>query len=525
MTSINHDPHAIEIAIEDAKVPGVTPAYTVVFGSREPGSDTESLIVVYLPVAHFDDAMTRIAASTLISKAVVTYCGIRPAKIVPLDEEQLYKSSIGKISRSRLRKSFERGDMDKYIQQDADIAAESLSSMYQPASTATEVAILQTFTKRFGAASNSIGVSHDLFDLGASSLHIFGLKVDLQKSLNIRDIPLTTFFSQSVISNLAMALDQLARNDTTREIITNDLPSNAKDFLECPFPDVDTGTIMTAYDPVVILNPKGTKTPIFFIHPGVGEVMVFLNIARYFIDRPVYALRARGFDGEPFFTSMNEIYTTYLAAIRRIQPHGPYLFAGYSFGSIIAFEMTKILQYLGQEVKFLATIDQPPHFKERAKSYDWYECVLTLAFFLGFIKERLAYSIVPVMRRHQHSEVLDYIFAKASKERVEELGITREKLDNWAQLTLQLKKCVSEWDPDGRVKHMDVFYCEPLIGLVKANSMKEWREGYIMAWDKYVEEGGAGYHEVGGTHRTLISPPNLAGFWKEFKKVMDERGV
>jgi thioesterase domain-containing protein len=464
--------------------------------------------------------MTRITASTLISKAIVTYCGIRPTKIVPLDKGLLQKSSLGKISRSRLRKSFEKGDIDKYIQQDTEITAEFMSSMYQPATTATEGLILLSFAKRFGAVGNSIGVGHDLFDLGASSLDVLGLKLDLQKSLNIGDIPLSTFFSQSVISNLAKVLDQFPKIGSNQDNAIND-SLDSKDIQETP---VNASTVMSAYDPVVILNPKGTKTPIFFFHPGVGEVMIFMNISRYFVDRPVYALRARGFDGEPFFTSMNEIYTTYLAAIRCIQPHGPYLFVGYSFGSIVAFEITKILQYLGEEVKFLATIDQTPHFKERAKNYDWYECVLTLASFLGFVKERLAYSILPIMRKHQHSEVLEYIFDKAPKERVQELSMSPEKLDKWAQLALQLKKCVAEWDPEGKVKHMDVFYCEPLIGLVKAKDIKDWRENYIGKWDAYVE-GGAKYHEVGGTHRTLISPPNLVGFWKEFKRAMDERGV
>lgn len=72
---------------------------------------------------------------------------------------------------------------------------------------------------------------------------------------------------------------------------------------------------------------------------------------------------------------MEEMISTYLQAIKRVQPHGPYAIAGYSFGSIIAFEITKRLEAAGDEVKFLATIDQPPHFKKRAAGYDWYEVV------------------------------------------------------------------------------------------------------------------------------------------------------
>lgn len=42
-------------------------------------------------------------------------------------------------------------------------------------------------------------------------------------------------------------------------------------------------------------------------------------------------------------------------------------------------------------------------------------------------------------------------------------------------------------------------------------------------WDDFVDD--VSYYEVEGTHRTLISPPYLVGFWKVFKRVMDERGL
>ncbi|KUJ20095.1 putative NRPS-like enzyme [Mollisia scopiformis] len=521
VNGVNHQPQGIENAIDDTNVPSVTPTFTTVFGIRQPGSNTESIVVVYLPEGQSNDASTRVAASASISKAVVTYCGVRPYKIVPLDEGQLKKTSLGKISRSKLQKSFENGDLDKYIQQDAEINSGFMSSMYQPAGTLTEEAVLRVFVERFGAVGHSIGVNHDIFDLGMSSLDILGIKVDLQKSLDVLDIPVTTFFSYPVIVDLAAALDKMPK--VSGRQITTEISPDSQDIRKSLFGDEESGKV--AYDPVVVLNPNGTKTPIFFIHPGVGEVMIFLNISRYIKDRPVYALRARGFNGEPFHTSFNEIVTTYLAAIRKVQPNGPYSFVGYSFGSIVAFEMTKYLQYIGQEVKFLATIDQPPLFKERAKSYDWFECVLTLAFFLGFMEEKKAYAVLPIMRRHQQHEVLDYIFGQAPAERVQELGMDREKLADWARLALQLKKCISEWDPKGKVKHMDVFYTGPLIGLVEAENMKEWLEEHLMVWSNYVEKGCAKYHEVGGTHRTLISPPHLVGFWKVFKKVMDERGL
>lgn len=52
------------------------------------------------------------------------------------------------------------------------------------------------------------------------------------------------------------------------------------------------------YDPVVTLHLGGRKAPLWLVYPGVGEVLVFINLVRYLADddRPIYALRARGFE-------------------------------------------------------------------------------------------------------------------------------------------------------------------------------------------------------------------------------------
>jgi hypothetical protein len=58
---------------------------------------------------------------------------------------------------------------------------------------------------------------------------------------------------------------------------------------------------------------------------------------------------------------------------------------------------------------------------------------------------------------------------------------------------------------------------------VKARSMKEWFENYIRKWEDFVEKEKCNFYVVGGTHRTLISPPHLGNFWKVLKGVLEER--
>jgi thioesterase domain-containing protein len=248
-----------------------------------------------------------------------------------------------------------------------------------------------------------------------------------------------------------------------------------------------------------------------------------MNLSRHFADRPIHAIRARGFDGEPYFTSFPELVSTYHSAIKQIQPTGPYALLGYSYGSIAAFEITKVMEAAGDEVKMLAILDQAPFFKERARSYDWYEVVMTISFFVGLIPEEYAYAVIPTMRLLSHKQVLNIIFALAPPSRIAEVDMTREKLDNWAKLAFELKKIVWDYEPEGKVSKMDVFYTGPLIGLVKAKTTEEWFRHFISKWGRFVED--VGWYEVGGTHRSMISPPHLAGFVRKLKMVMEMRGL
>jgi acetoacetyl-CoA synthetase len=50
-----------------------------------------------------------------------------------------------------------------------------------------------------------------------------------------------------------------------------------------------------------------------------------------------------------------------LAAIRTVQPAGPYRLAGYSYGGLIALEMARLLQQAGETVVFLGLLDSQTH--------------------------------------------------------------------------------------------------------------------------------------------------------------------
>ncbi|TVY37659.1 Microperfuranone synthase [Lachnellula subtilissima] len=497
INGIKYHSQAIESIIEAAQIPGVTPSHTATFPHWPKDHHTEVLCIVYLPTYDRNDYATAMATEVAISKSVIVYCGVRPYRVIPLEASFLQKSSLGKLSRPKIRAAFEDGRYDAYALADEAKLTQFQHDSHQPAATITEQTIIDVCLQMF-LGSLQLGRNTDLSALGGSSIDLLRLKSFLQRALSIHDIPINILFAHTVLHELAEALDLLKHTRT--------------------------------FSPVVVLQPHGDKTPIWFVHTGLGEVLIFMNLARHITDRPVYALRARGFDDEPQFTSLDELVATYHSAIKSIQPEGPYAIAGYASGSIATFEIAKQMKAQGDAVKFLGVLDQQPAVKEKARTFDWYKVVLHIAFFLDLMDEEYALSYLAEAQTLSHEDVLNHIMALAPASRLHELGMTKAKIDNWAHIAFGLKQIVCDYDPTGEVHCIDVFYTTPMApdGSALAVSLDEWFSRSISKWDGFVDVGSGGdarYHVVEGTHRTMISPPNLHSFHKIFTTAMEERGL
>jgi acetoacetyl-CoA synthetase len=114
---------------------------------------------------------------------------------------------------------------------------------------------------------------------------------------------------------------------------------------------------------LVLLRPGMAAGALFLAHGLGGSVMELRQVANAIdSDYAVYGIEARGLDGraEPF-DSIEDMARFYLGEIRRIQPAGPYLLAGFSFGGLVALEMAQQLRAEGETVRFLALLDSFPH--------------------------------------------------------------------------------------------------------------------------------------------------------------------
>jgi thioesterase domain-containing protein/glycosyltransferase involved in cell wall biosynthesis len=111
--------------------------------------------------------------------------------------------------------------------------------------------------------------------------------------------------------------------------------------------------------PLVAIEPAGSKTPLFVVHPMAGTVDCYAPLARHLgPGRPLWAFQAAGLNnGQEPEGAMASMAARYVAALRGRQARGPYLLGGWSFGALVAFEMARQLSDAGDEVALLALFD------------------------------------------------------------------------------------------------------------------------------------------------------------------------
>lgn len=110
---------------------------------------------------------------------------------------------------------------------------------------------------------------------------------------------------------------------------------------------------------IILMREGGEKKPFFCVHPVGGNVLCYRALAKYWVDdRPFYAIQAHGLEeGENPYNSIEEMAKEYIKSMKKIQASGPYILGGWSFGGLIAAEMTNQLRKEGEEVSLLVLID------------------------------------------------------------------------------------------------------------------------------------------------------------------------
>ncbi|WP_370642989.1 amino acid adenylation domain-containing protein [Mycetohabitans sp. B4] len=188
----------------------------------------------------------------------------------------------------------------------------------------------QTLAELFAEVLNlpRVGIDDSFFDLGGHSLLAMRLIDRIRKTLKV-DPSIRMLFEAPTVAGLAQRLTQF---NSVQE---------------------------SAFSVLLPLKPKGSRRPLFCMHPGFGLSWSYISLSSFLdTDQPLYGLQARGFDGtRPLPSSIDDMVSDYLEHIRQVQPEGPYYLLGWSLGGIVAHSMAVRLEQQGEKVALLALLD------------------------------------------------------------------------------------------------------------------------------------------------------------------------
>lgn len=487
--------HEIETAIEEEHIAVVAPSFTVAFPHRPQGSETERIVVVYSSECATDDHATRFEATNAIAKITGLTTGAKPYEVFPLPKANLEKTSLGKISRTKVKKAYEAGEFSTFQAENTQSLEAYRASTWRTPTTSTEKSLTEIFSGMLEIPAPEIDASTSIFELGITSFNLIAVKSQIQRALAPdRDLPFGILLRDPTIAGIGAAIDT-----------------------ELSKP--------RAYDPVVPLQTQGHKTPLWCVHPGSGDILVFIALSQQFTDRPVYALRTRGYNpGETFFSGPAEAADTYTKHIKLTQPLGPYAIAGYSLGSTLGFEVAKRLRQQGDQVQFLASIDYPPFISGYVRHLNWIDVLLHIAFFLELIDEPTMVDITPTLHAQADNRdaALDFILGIADPDRVHALAVDRAKLALISDIAEAFRVGVVDYEPTPGVEQMDVFVADPPT--YAAKDRQDWRDNRLGRWCELSEERPV-FHDCEGIHAKMLNKEFIGEFVKKLKAAMRRRGV
>jgi len=310
-----------------------------------------------------------------------------------------------------------------------------------------------------------VEIDDNFFDLGGESLLTIQLVERIEEAFEIR-LPLIAIAQAPTIEQLAGLIQQ---SDQTE-----------------------------SWASLVALQPGGSRLPLYLVHAIAGHVLYYRDLATLLgEDQPVYGLQQPGWNqGHPLHTRVEDMAAYYIRALQTLQPKGPYLLGGLSFGGLIAFEMAQQLHEQGEHVALLALLDThspTERLANRALGYKTYALAQRLDFHFGNL-----WAINPKQR-------WVYLLERASLFRSRVWGRVRE---------------IEQINFHAMQSYKPKPYPGP-ITFFRANRHRFELADPQASWGKFAA-GGLEMHEIPGYHGSLVAPPHVSVLATKLRVCLEE---
>jgi len=373
----NHYPQDIEITAELCH-PRVRQGSVIAFSVEYEGTerlvlaaevDARELSTEQQKRETFDEIIAAICAAVGVAHAVPVH------DVALLKPRTVDKTSSGKLARHSCRQRYLSGTLDAefiwkagYVSSNvhpsnADKARQGRATDTQPMedalhnmpSASRRIFLVDYIEKQIGqligrADRMNLTPSSRLDEIGMDSLSAMELVGRVERDMHIK-MPVTKFLNAPSLGVLVEHL--LDAMDQDGALSDNSLETSSEPDLS---PARNRRSRMTQ---AMALQDLSIPAPIFCVG-GLGGGVPYLSqwSAALGHARPLIAFQAVGIDGaESPLGSVEEMAQRYLQEMKAIQPEGPYVLAGHSFGGLVVYEMAQRLTEQGDSVEHLFLID------------------------------------------------------------------------------------------------------------------------------------------------------------------------
>ena len=340
---------------------------------------------------------------------------------------------------------------------------------------AIEQMLVQTWSRILRV--RTIGIHDNFFDLGGHSLLAVRIVAEVAGLIK-KPLPLATFLQAPTIADLA---DVLRKEDWK--------PS---------------------WSSLTPIRAGGSRPPLFLMHSHGGNVLEYYPLAKCLdADQPVYALQARGLDGNiKKDQSFEAMAAAHLAELRTLQPKGPYFLGGYCLGGLLALEVAQQLSRAGEEVALLALIQtmNPAYAQFRPDltvfQRGWYRTTKRVDLELEYLRLRGVNHILERCRR-----TWDIARARTAITFDNSRG-NGHQLQKRRSLAYTLEMLAIEHEK-ARIRYVARSYSGPVILFRASKQLSGLMTDHTLGWKDLLDDD-LDICEVPGHQETMLSEPNVS---------------
>lgn len=380
--------------------------------------------------------------------------------------------------------------------------------------TQTEVLIAQMWGEMLGV--EHVSATDNFFDLGGHSLLAVQVINKLKKRTG-KTLPLTALLEEPTVEGLAGLIEPKDPNATPGEAQP---AAGGKPGASAP---------LTTNNTLIRIRPGGEKPPIFFVHDGNGETLLYRTLALQLdAGHPIYGLQP-AMKGDAFVhTRIADMAAAHVKAIRAVQPRGPYFITGLCAGGVISFEMAQQLQAAGETTQFVGIIDAADvHAQERP-----FRLVQERLARLkkGVVGGGLAQALPTLIQKttnfakYQVESRLEQLQnarkVKSMREQVDEAAAGSVSAD--ISFLKMYEVAHKEHQPVGTFRGGDVVLYRAMNGDGSTGDIpfKEIYLGDVMGWEKRVE-GEVIVTDIPGGHSSALQEPSVKTLAEQMQKHID----